>query len=192
MEQINAILLIHTASDTADLICDFITYSEEHNILCNGIKNALDNIEKITKHCEHREDYEECEECEGCKECEHRENCINCDTCINCTNNIIIIGIPVISVLFNWKLLFHDITKLNRLHVFDARSCSCNVIPDEILFVRQGMRAINLSKNDICYICPLCLHNNFICTSNIIYNDGPIHITISYTGEGQRTILSII
>ena len=186
MEQINEILLIHTAPDTADLICKFITYSSHHDSFYDGIENALSNIEKTTKHCD------ECDDCKGCMECEHSENCINCNTCSHCDCYYICINIPIASVIFDWKLLFIDIIKINRSSEIGECSCNCNVIPDSIKFVLHPHWAIDMCDDCVLYVCPMCENDNHICSFNVSYNDGPVHLTLNYMGSGENIILSII
>ena len=187
MEQINELLLIHTSSDTSNLICEFITYSSHHDSLYDGIENALSNIEKTTKHCD------ECDDCKGCTECEHSENCINCDTCKICKDYLTYIQIPIAFVILDWKLLFLDIIKINKLNHTRNGSCDCNVIPDKIAFVRTGSWLRDPCKKCVIYMCRRCGSANHICSINASYNDGPVHLTLTYMKEkGDPIIISII
>ena len=189
------VLLIHTAQDTADLICKFIKYSSHYDTICGGIKNAFDNIEEIMYHCE---ECEQCDECDGCKKCEEHKECSNCGgvcgTCSFCGPDFVYatIEIPISFVIFDWKVLFHGISKLQEGVFAKVKLCGCDVIPDNIMFNRDTFWLENEREEYVQYDCPRCERRNYICSSNIIYDDGAVHIE-SYYKKGEDTIvLSII
>ena len=198
MEPIKEILVMHTAQDTANLICEFIKYSYHHDVICGGIKNALDNIYKTTKQCR------ECANCGGCRyDCEYcndieycTEGCDGCDGCArNSTCNFynIRIVIPVIFVICDWELLFRDICNINMLRASGVSFCGCSVIPDKIMFARRPHWInTNMCAECMYYVCPLCKQTKHVCSLNIIYNDGPVHLTLNYTEHGNPITLSII
>ena len=173
---IKKILLIHTATDTANLICSFITYSSDHGIICDGIKNAFDNIEKTAMHGK------ECELCENCRDSEEYLQCLRCYPSCCCDYYDIYINIPITSVIVDWKLLFHVNNNL----------CDCNIIPVELEFTRHPYWICNNTCDEcVRYMCSLCGYGNHICSINITYNDGPVHLTLGTDGK-NNIILSII
>ena len=173
MMQVKKLLLVHTATDTADLICDFITYSSDHSSICGGIKNAFDNIEKTTQHCNCINRFEKCDE--------HDHINFEVSRCMDYVH--IYINISIASVIFDWELFFRNI----NIYTFGKGFCDCGVIPNEITFV-YDVGVTNYHENCVQYICTLCESDNHICSSNVVYDDGPVHLTLNI----ETMILSII
>ena len=165
---IKKILLDHTETDTVNLICSFITYSSHHGVIYND-NNVFD---KTTPHCIL------CDDCEGCKSYEYY---INCDTCHYCYTTI---NIPIIVVIFDWKLFF-----CRKLNYINDTMCNCGAIPNCISLVRDGIGITY--KFSMSYNCSSCEYYNIIGLLNIIYDDGPIYLVVNCMGE-RNLILSII